>query len=92
MGVFTVLIQYPRLASNRAFELIKRDSRGFKVFQAEMKHLYVDEGMVFADARNIIEIGASQVQGIRKEPHQVSDFSYTIMRKDPPVDSDYIKR
>ena len=27
MGVFTVLIQYPRLASNRAFELIKRDSR-----------------------------------------------------------------
>jgi glutathione synthase len=65
-------------------------SRGFKVFQAEMKHLYVDEGMVFADARNIIEIGSSQVQGIRKEPINVVDFSYTIMRKDPPVDSDYI--
>ena len=27
MGVFTVLIQYPRLASNRSFDLIKRDSR-----------------------------------------------------------------
>ena len=27
MGVFTVLIQYPKLASNRAFDLIKRDSR-----------------------------------------------------------------
>ena len=65
-------------------------SRGFKVFQAEMKHLYVDEGMVIADARNIIEIGSSQVQGIRKEPINVVDFSYTIMRKDPPVDSDYI--
>ena len=65
-------------------------SRGFKVFQSEMKHLYVDEGMVFADARNIIEIGSSQVQGIRKEPINVADFSYTIMRKDPPVDSDYI--
>jgi glutathione synthase len=65
-------------------------SKGFKVFQAEMKHLYIDEGMVFADARNIIEIGSSQVQGIRKEPIKVSDFSYTIMRKDPPVDSDYI--
>ena len=65
-------------------------SRGFKVFQAEMKHLYVYEGMVFADARNIIEIGSSQVQGIRKEPINVADFSYTIMRKDPPVDSDYI--
>ena len=65
-------------------------SKGFKVFQAEMKQLYVDEGMVFADARNIIEIGASQVHGIRKEPINVADFSYTIMRKDPPVDSDYI--
>ena len=65
-------------------------SRGFKVFQAEIKHLYVDDGMVFADARNIIEIGSSQVQGIRKEPINVADFSYTIMRKDPPVDSDYI--
>jgi glutathione synthase len=65
-------------------------SKGFKVFQAEMKHLYVDDGFVFADARNIIEIGASQVQGIRKEPIKVADFSYTIMRKDPPVDSHYI--
>jgi glutathione synthase len=55
-----------------------------------MKHLYVDDGFVFADARNIIEIGASQVQGIRKEPIKVADFSYTIMRKDPPVDSHYI--
>ena len=65
-------------------------SKGYKVFQAEMKHLYVDEGVVFADARNIIEIGTSQVQGIRKEPIKVADFSFTIMRKDPPVDSDYI--
>jgi len=65
-------------------------SKGYKVFQAEMKHLYVEEGMVFADARNIIEIGKSQVQGIRKEPIKVADFSFTIMRKDPPVDSDYI--
>ncbi|MDC0348654.1 glutathione synthase [Gammaproteobacteria bacterium] len=64
--------------------------KGYKVFQAEMKHLYVDEGVVFADARNIIEIGTSQVQGIRKEPIKVADFSFTIMRKDPPVDCDYI--
>ena len=65
-------------------------SKGYKVFQAEMKHLYVDEGVVFADARNIIEIGTSQVQGIRKEPIKLADFSLTIMRKDPPVDCDYI--
>jgi glutathione synthase len=65
-------------------------SKGYKVFQAEMKHLYVDEGVVFADARNIIEIGTSQVQGIRKEPIKVADFSFTIMRKDPPVDENFI--
>jgi len=57
-------------------------SLGYKVYQAEMKHLYVD-------ARNIIEIGASQVEGIRKERIRVSEFLYTFMRKDPPVDIDY---
>ena len=65
-------------------------SIGFTVFQSEMQHFYVDEALVCADARNIIDLGFSQVQGIRKEPINVADFSYTIMRKDPPVDSDYI--
>ena len=55
-----------------------------------MKHLYVDEGYVYVDARNIIEIGTSQVEGIRKERIQVSEFLYTFMRKDPPVDIDYV--
>ena len=64
-------------------------SFGYTVYQAEMKHLYADEGYVFVDARNIIEIGASQVEGIRKERIQVSEFLYTFMRKDPPVDIDY---
>ena len=65
-------------------------SFGYTVYQAEMKHLYVDEGYVFVDARNIIEIGASQVEGIRKERIQVSEFLYTFMRKDPPVDQDFM--
>ena len=65
-------------------------SLGYKVYQAEMKHLYVDEGYVYVDARNIIEIGVSQVEGIRKERIQVSEFLYTFMRKDPPVDIDYV--
>ena len=65
-------------------------SLGYKVYQAEMKHLYVDEGYVYVDARNIIEIGTSQVEGIRKERIQVSEFLYTFMRKDPPVDIDYV--
>lgn len=63
---------------------------GYKVYQAEIKHLYVENDNVCVDARNIIEIGTSQVEGIRKEKIKVSDFLYTLMRKDPPVDNDYI--
>ena len=65
-------------------------SLGYKVYQAEMKHLYLDNTFVIADARNIIEIGSSKVEGIRKEAIQVSEFSYTFMRKDPPVDTNYL--
>ena len=65
-------------------------SLGYKVYQAEMKHLYLDNTFVMADARNIIEIGSSKVEGIRKEAIKVSGFSYTFMRKDPPVDTNYL--
>ena len=65
-------------------------SLGYKVYQAEMKHLYLDNTFVMADARNIIEIGSSKVEGIRKEAIKVSEFSYTFMRKDPPVDANYL--
>jgi glutathione synthase len=65
-------------------------SLGYKVYQAEMKHLYLDNAFVMADARNIIEIGSSKVEGIRKEAIKVSEFSYTFMRKDPPVDTNYL--
>ncbi|NCX29711.1 MAG: glutathione synthase [Proteobacteria bacterium] len=65
-------------------------SLGYKVYQAEMKHLYLDNTFVIADARNIIEIGSSKVEGIRKEAIKVSEFSYTFMRKDPPVDTNYL--
>ncbi len=65
-------------------------SLGYKVYQAEMRHLYLDNTFVMADARNIIEIGSSKVEGIRKEAIKVSKFSYTFMRKDPPVDTNYL--
>lgn len=65
-------------------------SLGYTVYQAEMKHLYLDNTFVMADARNIIEIGSSKVEGIRKEAIKVSEFSYTFMRKDPPVDTNYL--
>lgn len=63
---------------------------GYDVYQSEMKDLYITEGSVYADSRRIIAVGANQVESINKEAIKVSDFTYTFMRKDPPVDSDYI--
>ena len=65
-------------------------SLGYDVYQSEMKDLYITEGSVYADSRRIIAVGANQVESINKEAIKVSDFTYTFMRKDPPVDSDYI--
>ena len=63
---------------------------GYDVYQSKMKDLYITEGSVYADSRRIIAVGANQVESINKEAIKVSDFTYTFMRKDPPVDSDYI--
>ena len=63
---------------------------GYDVYQSEMKDLYITEGSVYADSRRIIAVGVNQVESINKEAIKVSDFTYTFMRKDPPVDSDYI--
>ena len=63
---------------------------GYKPHQCEMKDLYIQEGDVFADARSIISAGTTQIEGIKKEAIKVSDFSYSFMRKDPPVDTNYI--
>ena len=65
-------------------------SMGYKVFQCEMKDLFIEGGIVHANCRSIIEVGEHQVEGIAKESLQVSEFTYSFMRKDPPVDSDYI--
>lgn len=65
-------------------------SMGYKVFQCEMKDLFIEGGIVHANCRSIIEVGEHRVEGIAKESLQVSEFTYSFMRKDPPVDSDYI--
>ena len=65
-------------------------SMGYKVFQCEMKDLFIEGGIVHANCRSIIEVGEHQVEAIAKESLQVSEFTCSFMRKDPPVDSDYI--
>jgi glutathione synthase len=65
-------------------------SLGYKVYQSEMNDLFIQNGIVFADSRNIIAAGSNKIEGINKESLEVSSFSYTFMRKDPPVEEDYI--
>ena len=60
------------------------------VFQCEINDLFIENNYVWASARNILSAGSTQVEGILKENIKVSDFKYSFMRKDPPVDENYI--
>ena len=50
----------------------------------------MEDGNVHASARNIISAGSTQVEGITKEDINVVDFKLCFMRKDPPVDENYV--
>ena len=50
-------------------------SLGYKVYQAEMKHLYVDEGYVYVDARNI-EIEQVKLKESEKNELRFQNFVY----------------
>ncbi|OUW89441.1 MAG: glutathione synthase [Gammaproteobacteria bacterium TMED226] len=62
----------------------------FNVFQCEINDLFVKDGIVYASSRNIISAGLTQVESILKEDLKVSDFRFSFMRKDPPVDENYV--
>ena len=62
----------------------------FIVFQCELNDLFVQDGIVHASSRNIISAGLTQVEGILKEDKKISDFKFSFMRKDPPVDENYL--
>ncbi len=62
----------------------------FNTFQCEINDLFVQDNIVYASSRNIISAGLAQVEGILKEDIKLSDFKLCFMRKDPPVDDNYI--
>ena len=68
-------------------EAIKKE---FHVFQCEIEDLFIKKGHVYASSRNILSAGSTQVEGILKEDIKVSEFKYSFMRKDPPVNENYI--
>ena len=63
---------------------------GFNSFQCEINDLYIDEGIVYAASREILSAGSTQVEGISKQEIRLSDFKFSFMRKDPPVNENYI--
>jgi len=62
----------------------------FNTFQCEINDLFVQDNVVYASSRNIISAGLAQVEGILKEDIKLTDFELCFMRKDPPVDDNYI--
>ena len=62
----------------------------FNVFQCEINDLFIKDNIVHTSSRNIISAGLTQVEGILKEDIKIKDFKLCFMRKDPPVDEDYI--
>lgn len=62
----------------------------FLVYQCELNDLFFKQQRVYAQARKIPTAHATQVDDIIKEDISISDFKYTFMRKDPPVNEDYI--
>ena len=63
---------------------------GFNSFQCEINDLYIDEGIVYAASREILSAGSTQVEGISKQEIRLSDFKFSFMRKDPPVNENYM--
>ena len=66
------------------------NKRDFNVYQCETSDLFINDGVVYASSRNILSAGSTQIEGIIKEDIKVCDFHMSFMRKDPPVDENYI--
>ena len=62
----------------------------FNVFQCEINDLFIKDNIVHTSSRNIISAGLTQVEGISKEDIKIKDFKLCFMRKDPPVDQNYM--
>lgn len=72
--------------------LLEAQSRGYELFYIEMQHLFIDNGQPYANAAPLtveenpnkwFELGQSQTT-------KLSDFDVLLMRKDPPVDAEFI--
>tara|TARA_B100000965_G_scaffold401105_1_gene424264 strand:+ start:608 stop:1534 length:927 start_codon:yes stop_codon:yes gene_type:complete len=62
----------------------------YSAYQCEINDLFIHKGNVYAASREILSAGSTQVEGILKQEIKLSDFKISFMRKDPPVNENYI--
>ncbi|MAX50086.1 MAG: glutathione synthase, partial [Gammaproteobacteria bacterium] len=65
-------------------------SLGFDVYQCEIDKLYIENTMVRASPKNITIADTTKIESNPSSEINLSEFKYCFMRKDPPVDEDYI--
>tara|TARA_B100001093_G_scaffold272243_1_gene260214 strand:- start:2898 stop:3824 length:927 start_codon:yes stop_codon:yes gene_type:complete len=65
-------------------------SLGFDVYQCEIDKLYIENTMVRISPKNITIADTTKIESNPSPEINLSEFKYCFMRKDPPVDEDYI--
>ena len=62
----------------------------YKVFQCETSDLFIENAKVYASSKNIVQNKSKFIAENDKIDLNITDFKICFMRKDPPVDENYI--
>ena len=63
---------------------------GFDVYQCLVEDLYAENSEVIVFAKKITTAGTSEIKFEDASTHSIKTFKFSFMRKDPPVDEDYM--
>jgi glutathione synthase len=63
---------------------------GFDVYQCEMDDLYIENTLVKVSPKKITAADTTKIKSNLCSEINLSEFKYCFMRKDPPVDENYI--
>ena len=63
---------------------------GFDVYQCEMDELYIENTLVKVSPKKITSADTAKIESNSSPEINMHEFKYCFMRKDPPVDENYI--